>query len=119
MSADEQKPTGITFWVQGIVAARNGMPYVQMANTKGMIGQFTIAEARSVALDLLRAASYAETDAMIHGFFKRHGLEQGPLAAFMQDFRDFRHELDTERVEKRIHNPDEPEEPHGEPGERD
>lgn len=102
----EDKPTGINFFVQGIVAARNGKPYVIIDNGETRIAQFSIAEARSVALDLLRAASYAETDAMIVRFFKKHGLEGGPLAAFMQDFRDFRHVLDTEKVETRHVDPD-------------
>lgn len=106
MKPGDQEPTGITFWVQGIVAARDGRPYVQMANTKGMIGQFTIAEARSVALDLLRAASYAEADAMLHRFFSKMELPQGALAALMIEFRDFRNELDTERVEKSTSDPD-------------
>jgi hypothetical protein len=100
------KPTGINFFVQGIVAARNGKPYVIIDNGETRIAQFSIAEARSVALDLMRAASYAEADAMLHGFFKKHDLPGGALAALMLDFRDFRHELDIERVETRHVDPD-------------
>lgn len=102
----EAEPTGITFWVQGIVAVRNQMPYVQLSNVNGMIGQFTVAEARSVAFDLLRAASYAEADAMIHKFFKAHDLPEGALGALMVDFRDFRHKLDMEVVDKGVRDPD-------------
>jgi hypothetical protein len=94
----EDKPSGITFMVQGIVAARNSMPYVLIENENGRIAQLTIAEARNVALDLLRAASYAETDAMLVRFFKKHDLPEGGLAAVLMDFRDFRFELDREEV---------------------
>lgn len=104
--SQEDKPTGITFWVQGIVAQRNGLPYVQLSNEKGMIGQFTIAEARSIALDLLRSASYAEADAMIVKFFKKLDLPDGALIQLMQDFRDFRHTLDMEKVETSLSDPD-------------
>jgi hypothetical protein len=102
----EDKPTGITFWVQGIVAVRNGMPYVQLANQERMVAQFTIAETRSVALDLLRAASYAEADAMLFKFFKENELPDAALAALMQGFRDFRHKLDTEKVDTNVSDPD-------------
>jgi hypothetical protein len=111
LSAPQDKPTGINFWVQGIVAARNGKPYVQLSNQDAMIAQLTIAEARSIALDLFRAASYAEADAMLHGFFKKHGIEQGALGALMMDFRDFRHALDMEKVDTRYSDPDTGKEP--------
>lgn len=64
-----------------------------------MIGQFTIAEARSIAMDLLRSASYAETDAMLHGFFKKMDLPAEALGALLIEFRDFRHALDMEKVD--------------------
>lgn len=99
--------TGITFWVQGIVAARNGQPYVQLSNEQGMIGQFTIAETRNVAFDLLRAASYAEADAMILKFFHKEEFPAGAAAAVMQEFREFRHQLDTAKVETSYRDPEE------------
>lgn len=98
--------TGITFWVQGIVAARDGKPYVQLSNDKGMIGQFTIAEARSVAMDLIRSASYAEADAMLHGFFNKMDFPQQALGALMMEFRDFRHALDMEKVDSNYSEPE-------------
>lgn len=103
----EEKPTGITFWVQGIVAARNGKPYVQLSNDKGMIGQFTIAETRNVAFDLLRAASYAEADAMILQFFESEELPKGAAQALLVQFRDFRHTLDTEKIDTSYSDPEE------------
>jgi hypothetical protein len=102
----QDQPSGITFWVNSIVAARNSKPYVQLSNDKGMIGQFTVSEARSIAHDLQLAASRAEADAMILRFFRRHDLPDGAAAQLMQDFRDFRHELDMEQVEKSESDPD-------------
>lgn len=103
--ADEQS-TGITFWVSAIVAQRNNQPYVQLANDKGMIGQFTVAEARKVADDLYLAASRAEADAMIFKFFKDKDLPLEEAAMVMQYFRDFRHTLDMQEIEKSESDPD-------------
>lgn len=104
--SEERKPTGIAFWVQGIVSARDHKPYVQLANDNGMIGQLTIAEARSVAMDLFRAASYAEADAMIVGFFKKQHFPEQAAGMLLVEFREFRHELDTEAVNKSVSDPD-------------
>ena len=98
--------TGITFWVNAIVAQRNDQPYVQLSNDKGMIGQFTVAEARSVANDLYLSASRAEADAMIFKFFRDRDLPIEGAAMVMQDFRDFRHTLDMQEVEKSESDPD-------------
>lgn len=102
----QDKPTGITFWVNAIVAARNQQPYVQLSNDKGMIGQFTVAEARSVASDLYLAASRAEADAMLIRFFGKMEFPDGAAAALMHEFRDFRHGLDMQAVEKSESDPD-------------
>jgi hypothetical protein len=102
----EQQPSGITFWVNGIVAQRDKRPYVQLSNDKGMIGQFTIAETRNVAFDLLRSASYAEVDAMLYQFFAERGIEAAALTTLMMDFRDFREKLDTEKVERSTSDPE-------------
>ena len=104
----DNKPTGITFWVNAIVAARNNQPYVQLSNDKGMIGQFTVAEARSIAQDLYLAASRAEADAMIFKFFSDRDIPPEAAARLMQDFRDFRHALDMEKVETSYSDPDDP-----------
>ncbi len=90
--------TGHTFWVQGIVSARDREPYVQLSNDDRMIGQFTIAETRSIAFDLLRAASYAEADAMLMKFFQQMDFPEAAYAALMNEFRDFRHRLDVAKV---------------------
>lgn len=103
--ADEHS-TGITFWVNAIVAQRNMQPYVQLSNEKGMISQFSVAQARSVADDLYLAASRAEADAMLFKFFSKHDLPMEAAAEMMQMFRDFRHTLDMEKIEKSESDPD-------------
>jgi hypothetical protein len=99
-------PTGITFWVNGIVAARNGLPYVQLSNDKGLIGQFTVAEARSIAFDIIHMAANAEADAMIIKFFNKNDFPAEAFGALMMDFRDFRHQLEMEKVDKSQSDPD-------------
>jgi len=103
---DKAEPTGINFWVQGIVAARDGQPYIQLANDERMIAQFTIAEARKVAQDLIVSASYAEADAMLHRFFKRLDFPPAALGALMIEFRDLRHEQAMKKVEGSHSDPD-------------
>jgi len=92
--------TGITFWVNGIVSARNKQPYIQLSNDKGMIGQFTVSEARSIAHDLLVMASRTEADAMILKFFEKEEMPPNLGAFVMMDFREFRSALDEEHIEK-------------------
>jgi hypothetical protein len=101
-----EEETGVTFWVQGIVAARNRVPYVQIANAQRLIAQLTIAQARNVAHDILTATHNAEADAMVVKFFSKLDLPDGALGAFMQEFRDFRHELEMEKVETSRTDPD-------------
>jgi hypothetical protein len=93
-------PKGIHFWVNGIVAARNQQPYIQLSNEAGMIAQLSMAEARKVAMDILVMASRTEADAMIVKFFGKLDLpHNGALNALMMEFRDFRMALDLEPVE--------------------
>lgn len=102
----QDNPTGVTFWVQGIVAVRNNMPYVQLANADRMIAQLTVAEARNVAKDILNSASHAEADAMMVRFFGKMDFPKEALAALMLEFRDFRHELEMEKIETSRSDPD-------------
>lgn len=94
-------------WVNGIVAHRNRRPYVVLSKNESTVAQLTIAQARSVALDLLRAASYAETDAMVLKFFSKMDFPEAAAGALLVEFRDFRHELDSEAVETEVSSPDE------------
>jgi hypothetical protein len=91
---------GGDFWVNGIVAARNGQPYVQLSNEKGMIAQLTMAQTRQIAMDMLVMSSRTEADAMIHAFFSKLELPLQAAMALMADFREFRAELDREKLER-------------------
>jgi hypothetical protein len=97
--SDESEKTG-HFWVNGVVAQRDEKPYVQLSNEKGMVAQFSISEARQVAMDILQMSARTEADAMILKFFKKAELPMGAAAALMAEFRDFRAELDAEEAER-------------------
>lgn len=88
------------FWVNSIVAQRDGKPYIQLSNDKGMIGQFSMSEARQVANDILVMCSRGEADAMLVKFFKDTELPLAAVEALLQQFRDFRHTLDMEKAER-------------------
>lgn len=94
------------FWVNGIVAARDKQPYVQLSNEKGMIAQLSMAQAQSIAMDILVMAARTEADAMIRKFFDKEEFPQGACDAVMLEFRDFRAALDQEKVEKSMTDPD-------------
>jgi hypothetical protein len=101
------KPTGKEIIVSGIVARRDMQPYVQILNEDGiMLGQLTIAQAHSVARDLVVMAARTEADAMICKFFQAKEFPEGAADAILVDFRDFRHQLDVEPVERGESNPD-------------
>lgn len=97
--ADDSKRTS-QFWVNGVVAARDQKPYVQISTEKGMMAQFSMSEARQVAMDILQMAARTEADAMILKFFNKSEFPQGAAAALMTEFRDFRAELDREVAER-------------------
>jgi len=84
------------FWVNGIVAARNKKPYIQLSTEKGILVQLSMSEARQVAMDILQMAGRTEADAMVLKFFDRSEFPEEAAAALMQEFRDFRAELDKE-----------------------
>lgn len=98
MSLDPEK-TG-HFWVNGVVAVRDKKPYVQLSNDKGMVAQFSMSEARQVAMDILQMSARTEADAMILKFFKKSDFPDAAAAALMQEFRDFRAALDQEVAER-------------------
>lgn len=90
------------FWVNGIVAVRNKQPYIQLSNEKGMIGQFSVTEARSIANDIMLMAARTEADAMLIRFFEQMELGDQAAALLMNQFRDYRAELDAQKVERSI-----------------
>lgn len=95
--ANENEKTG-HFWVNGIVAARNKKPYVQLSTEKGVMAQFSMSEARQVASDILTMAARTEADAMLLKFFDKQEFPEEAGAALMVAFRDFRAELDSEEA---------------------
>jgi hypothetical protein len=98
MAHDPEKTS--QFWVNGVVAVRDHKPYVQLSNEKGMVAQFSMSDARQVAMDILQMAARTEADAMILKFFKKSEFPDGAAAALMQEFRDFRADLDREVAER-------------------
>ena len=87
------------FWVNGIVAIRDKQPYVQLSTEKGIIAQLSMAEARTIAMDILQMAARTEADAMLRKFFDRQEYPQGAADALVVAFRNFRAELDDQAVE--------------------
>lgn len=88
------------FWVNGIVAVRDGKPYIQLSNEKGMIAQLSMSETRQIAMDMLVMAARTEADAMIHKFFADQGAPPQKSGELMMAFRDFRAELDADKAER-------------------
>jgi hypothetical protein len=88
------------FWVNGVVAVRDGNPYIQLSNEKGMIAQLSMSEARQVAGDILVMASRTEADAMIVKFFGKFDLPKEAASGMLIEFRDYRAELDAEKAER-------------------
>lgn len=96
----------MNFWVNGIVAVSDKKPYIQLSNDKGMIAQLSMGEARKVAHDILVMASRTEADAMLIKFFDKSDFPANSANTLLVDFRDFRHELDMEKVEGKEEDPD-------------
>ena len=93
------------FWVNGIVSHRDKKPYIQLSNENGIFAQLSMSEARHIAGDILLMASRTEADAMLHRFIAKMDLGEKSdqtAALLMQEFRDFRAELDAEQVEHGI-----------------
>jgi hypothetical protein len=94
------------FWVNGIVAQRDKQPYLQLSNEKGMIAQMSMAQARKIAMDMLVMCSRTEMDAMVIKFFSQPEFPEDAPGALLVAFRDFRAELDQEKVEGHMQDPD-------------
>ena len=103
---DEMKTVGII--VNGIVARRDFQPYIQLMNEDGhMLGQLTMAMARAVAADIVQMCARTEADAMILKFFLEELKSPEEAAAqLLMLFRDFRLELDGEKLQRWAENPD-------------
>lgn len=106
LSDEQVVPPSDHFWVNGIVAVRNGEPYIQLSTEKGMITQLTMREARSIAHDILIMCSRTEADAMVHKFFSDAAFPKEAAGALMLQFRDFRMKLDQEKLDTDYSDPD-------------
>lgn len=95
--------------VEGIVAIRDGNPYILILKTVNgkdeKIAQFSMSEARNFAQDILTMCSRTEADAMIHKFFNKQELPLHASAMIMADFRNFRMELDAQVPGKTLSTP--------------
>jgi hypothetical protein len=85
--------------VHGIVSHRDRQPYLQM-DVDGRLVQLSMSQARQVAQDLTTMCARTEADAMLMKFFSNMDLPMEACAAMLQQFRDFRQELDLEKVER-------------------
>jgi len=74
------------------------MPYIQLLNENGLIAQLDMAQARSIANDIVVQCSRAEADAMLVKFFDKNEFPPEAGAALLVDFREFRHELDMAEI---------------------
>lgn len=92
--------------VNGVVAHRDKLPYVQISNEEGMMVQLSMAQARNVAMDILQMAARTEADAMLIKFFEREEFPEGALHALLVGFRDFRSLLDDEVIRTSRSDPD-------------
>lgn len=94
------------FVVDGIVARRDGQPYLRFFVEGNNVAQVDMAQARNIAMDILQMCARTEADAMIHKFFAAQEFPSGAGNALMLEFREFRKALDTEPVEKSQVDPD-------------
>lgn len=101
MAHESTKPSE-HFWVNGIVAVRDKMPYIQLSNENGLIAQLTMGQAQRIAMDILVMAARTEMDAMVLKFFNKAEFPEGAGASLMMALREFRAELDAEQVEHKI-----------------
>jgi len=97
--------------INGIVAVRDFEPYIQIIKSDGkggeqVLAQFSIAEARNDAMDILQMSARTEADAMIRKFFVSEQFPEGAANALMMQFRDYRVKLDAEKIETSISDPD-------------
>jgi hypothetical protein len=87
-------------FIDGIVSGQDGKPRINLSTEHGMVGQFSMAEARQIAIDILAQASRAEMDAMFLDFMKTQlGAPEEARVAALIGFREYRATLDDEQVD--------------------
>ena len=79
---------------------------MQLSNEQGIIAQLSMAQARNVAMDILNMAARTEMDAMLLRFCDEKLEHEEVGAQMMQLFRDYRMQLDQEKVETAMQDPD-------------
>jgi hypothetical protein len=88
------------FWVNGIVSNRDQQPYLQLSTEKGMIAQLSMGQARQIAMDMLVQCSRCEMDAMLVRWMKEKvEAPEAAVGSALVTFRDYRAELDDEKIE--------------------
>lgn len=92
--------------VNGIVSHLDHQPYIQLSNEKGIIAQLSMAQARNFAMDILQMCARTEADSMIWQFFRKQEFPEEVAGVLMVGFRDFRAQLDDEKVEISRSDPD-------------
>jgi hypothetical protein len=89
----------ISFNVNGIVSRADKQPYVQLSDEKRVFAQLSMTQARQVAADILNMCARTEADAMIIKFFDKSEFPEEAAGALLVAFRDFRAQLDDEKIE--------------------
>jgi hypothetical protein len=103
---NEEANGGEHITVDGIVARRNGEPYLRLFAKGEQVGQLSMAQARNIAADIVQMCARTEADAMILRFFDKQGYPEGAGAALMMEFRKYRMTLDTEAIERSFSDPE-------------
>lgn len=89
MSDDLKDETGHIWHQSGV--SPGGKPFVQLIIGDKVSAQFTVAECREFALNLLEAAEAAEMDAIVVDFMQTTvGLDQNRAMRVLVDFRTLR-----------------------------
>jgi hypothetical protein len=95
------------FTIDGIVARRDGLPYLRFFGPDGkQVAQVSVAAARKIAADIVQMAARTEADAIIHRFFSQSKVAADTGAKIMVKFREFRLALDREPVTGTETDPD-------------
>lgn len=81
---------GKTLWVQSMYGVKNRKPIVVLTMPGGEMLQMTPAEARDVAMNILRGAEAAEGDAFVFEFFFNLMGSDLHAATVMDHFRQWR-----------------------------
>lgn len=93
---------GSSIWVNGVVAARDHSPQIQLSNDNGILAQFDAEDAIKFAMDIIKMAEATMADALLIKWAdvymgpkdKEMALKMG--ASLMEMFRDYRAQMEEE-----------------------